>query len=145
MTIKNQVVVEGASMRVIKFRVWDNYKKEMIYCPDLTFGADGRTLLIWFKRNRYDVSLVSGENGDLMQFTGLLDKNGKEIYEGDIFNYCAYNNGIVYVEYHEDMFHLKSIKYPSLSPGNFRLASLNEQLEVIGNIYENPKLLAGVK
>ena len=75
------------------------------------------------------------------QYTGLEDKNGKEIYEGDIFNYRSYSNGIVYVEYHEDMFHLKSIKYPNLSPGNFRLASLNEQLEIIGNIYENKELL----
>jgi len=85
------------------------------------------------------------KNINLMQFTGLKDKNDVEIYEGDILLYESYK--WLEVEYHDDcgafMF-----RYP-LSDGdgtnimhahNFRVG----HAEVIGNIYENPELLEGV-
>ena len=74
----------------------------------------------------------------LVEYTGLKDKNGTEIYEGDIFNY---RDQIVIVEYFEDMFHCKSTKYPNLSPGNYRLNFVARNHEIIGNIHENQELL----
>ena len=74
----------------------------------------------------------------LEQFTGLVDKNGVEIYEGDLFDY---KGQIVIVEYVDDMFHLKSTKYKNLSPGNYRLNTIGPRLEILGNIHQHSELL----
>ena len=115
-------------MREIKFRAW----------------VDGEKM-INDVGNNLGYYLGTKDSCELMQYTGLKDKNGKEIYEGDIID-----NGegmeLTIVEYVEDMFHLKSTKYPNLSKGNYRLATyVGLGCEIIGNIYENPELLSGVK
>ena len=74
-----------------------------------------------------------------MQFTGLHDKNGKEIYEGDVVNSSAAMDGIYLrvVEFSKDR---PCIEFNPLT--GFVLCKGNEHLfEVIGNIYENPELL----
>lgn len=76
---------------------------------------------------------------DLMQYTGLKDKNGKEIYEGDLVNFIGaknpgeviFNNGAFEI----DGFWNNSQDEPA------RAFSENATLEIIGNIYENPELL----
>ena len=115
-------------MREIKFRAWDKRNKLMIQnifsvtesgSPDLPYALVPPDL-IW------------------MQFTGLHDKNGKEIWEGDIL---IYRGEPVVVEYFGDMFHCRSTKYPNLTPGNYRLMTLKDTCEVLGNVYENSELL----
>ena len=108
-------------MREIKFRAW-NKETNCFFIWDLTF-AFGGTGKVW---------------GDVQQYTGLKDKNGKEIYEGDILNY---DGEPTIIEYVDDMFHCKSTKYKNLTPGNYRLATLHNRCQIIGNIHENPELL----
>lgn len=112
--------------RVIKFRAWDKNTNTMRF-PDGSKCAESNGALVdWF------------EDEDLMQFTGVLDKNGKEIYEGDIIK--SYDQiGDVYFERGRFVvrgFYLTHLDEPSDAFGEGLVT-----LEVIGSIYENPELL----
>lgn len=75
----------------------------------------------------------------LMQYTGLKDKNGKEIYEGDILH--SANEGHCQVHY-DDFYGCWATQFKEAECEELLGNSLKDyQLEVIGNIYENPELL----
>lgn len=127
-------------MRELKFRAWDKYKKQMSPVCDISFGDDGRALTIVFQtspKGKYYHGLVDGENGVLMQFTGLRDKTDKEIYEGDILELRAtyYDTRRDVVVYDLDM-------HGFMVDGRY-LHDFGKywSIEVIGNIYENPDLI----
>lgn len=123
-------------MRKIKFRAWskNNYgsnKHEMIYYPELLHGG---TVLV-FENPPHERVDESDFNNDaiLMQYVGLSDKNGKEIYEGDIVKYWGGEHPIIY---YENGFYIK------YSPKDYySIQYESKKLEVIGNIYENPELI----
>ena len=126
------------SNRVIKFRAWDWNKKIMTYQPEIFLGDT------YFYNNamlgrEYNLNLFLNDiksDSYLMQFTGLMDKNGKEIYEGDIFkddNWCVIR---AVVDFNEGMFGWWTDKKE-----NFIQLSECKIIEVIGNIYENKDLL----
>lgn len=143
--------------REIKFRVWDVENKEMLEVQELDFEPTFYGGRIAIRPDQYN-DYFDTEDMILMQYTGLKDKNGKEIYEGDIVkayfkkgawkyndkNYCGYKNGdvqycvdgfILYIENYKEKI------YPLSSFGD-NDGNINE-LEVIGNIYDNPELLGG--
>jgi uncharacterized phage protein (TIGR01671 family) len=116
-------------MREIKFRVWAKGQRKMFY-DGFTLNPDGKISQTWG---------IYEHNLEIMQFTGLLDKNGKEIYEGDIFSIApdAYHKytEINVVEYSEGIYLLED--------HGLYLSDYNSRGEVIGNIYENKELLEG--
>ena len=143
--------------REIKFRAWDNENKYMVTSKQGVFTALRNSMNIVRQDNGYyndgDLLKPNKEKYILMQYTGLDDKNGKEIYEGDIVLYqdweMAYegggndsfiNKGIV--EYCEDNCCFNVTERQTVDLADV-LYKDNEDLEVIGNIYDNPELLGG--
>ena len=79
-------------------------------------------------------------NGFPIQYTGLLDRNGKEIYEGDIIEYYEpnYDSSGGLIDYNADYL---VVKWNDVSNGFDLILDLYIQPRVIGNIYENPNLV----
>ena len=137
-------------MREIKFRAWDEDKGDMIYEPSMTnpfsvgntFGRDRtQNIALSFdgkiiRINTGNSSMGFPEGYILMQYTGLKDKNGVEIYEGDVLKNTTVNfNHIFVIEWGNVGFILtgKDNKYIT--------AKYSNKCRIIGNIYENPELL----
>jgi len=131
-------------MREIKFRFWDTIKEEMVYETNQIFlTIDGRPHF-WTG----DKTLIQGKYWmwDLMilqQYTGLKDKNGTEIYEGDI---CNAGMMIGTIDFIIGGFSLASNTLIEYLPKDACILSPDYDpswidVEVIGNIFENKDLL----
>ena len=125
-------------MREIKFRVWDKEKNmwtNFKIFDNSIFFMDKNTG-VWFNKNHKEY-----ERFELMQYTGLKDKNGKEIYEGDIIKYkFPYDRRLKHIS---PVFYMESqASYGVLDIYKNEIPlytiSTNNYFEVIGNIYENP-------
>jgi uncharacterized phage protein (TIGR01671 family) len=128
-------------MKDIKFRAWDKELKKMFYQRTLEQFDD--SLLLRF-------SHFEDEEPIYMQYTGLKDIKGKEIYEGDIIKYHRHQgayyeseviNKIGVIVWEDDKCSFK-IKH---NGGDTEKLFTSHCVEVIGNIYENPELLEWIK
>ena len=136
-------------MRKIKFRAWNN--REKVMSPLRGFDFLIKQAIINCPNEKSKTAISSWDYKDkeikLMQFTGLKDENGVDIYEGDIVQYTqsdyreleSYNNNA------EIIFENGSYKIARYDSGDSFHLNINddtiESVEVIGNIYENPELL----
>ena len=118
-------------MREIKFRAWDKINKDMFNVESINFQERRVYKDVVSYRNFNDI--------ELMQYTGLKDKNNKEIYEGDILSdgndekpyKVIFENGSFRAEFEGDF-----------EEYSFDLINIVAQgCEVVGNIYENPELI----
>ena len=138
-------------MREIKFRAWQKYHKRMLQVENISFKngvissisthTDDYVIpadVIYTDEYKSDFWLTD-ERGmclDLMQFTGLKDKNGKEIYEGDVIILNGNDNPHV-VEYTTNGTASFIFRYK-----NCVIYNVNDSVvKVIGNIHENAELL----
>jgi len=136
-------------MREIKFRAWDKEANIMIYSDHRTrklydvyygFGMNGQGELEcgWEGEWNESNTLDEGTLDNLMQYTGLKDKNGKEIYEGDVVKVVIYGKeDCGAVRYSE----MNATYYLSLEERSDSELWLAAQIEIIGNIHENAELM----
>lgn len=125
--------------REIKFRAWSGEK--MVIVNDIVFSGE-KPKGFWKENSVYESSET------LMQFTGLQDKNGVDIYEGDVIQYVS--NGIL--QFREVYWDATMAGYLTRNTHfqddillGFGWLSTNGAIEVIGNKYQNPELLTNNK
>lgn len=133
-------------MRDIRFRVWNG--EYMVSEEYDCYISDGGGVFIdaEHKHNTPHTEIQSAKTLEIMQYTGLHDRNGTEIYEGDMlstdldrpYNIVVYRNGAFMLECEDGgETYYDFITYVSTQTID-RIGS-----EVIGNIYENPELMKG--
>jgi uncharacterized phage protein (TIGR01671 family) len=137
--------------REIKFRVWDKYEKQMYPISSIDYDIFSQEIRIIAVGHKNGMCTAYNKNHnsekcditalELMQYTGLRDKNGKEIYEGDIVKITGSKEidiGKVIYEYNGFI-----VDVMNMDRFYGRVPLLEKFTEVIGNIYEDSELLGG--
>lgn len=147
-------------MRQIKFRgkfIYSNENGSLLWIYGNLYQTDtlrnvGKAKI--FGNIRYNEDIIITDNevilGTVGQFTGIVDRNGVEIYEGDIIQtYDSEGKPILHEVYYlerEARFATKLIGYENLNEGSLTQKWINElNFEVIGNIFDNRELLQKIK
>ncbi|WP_159315883.1 YopX family protein [Mammaliicoccus sciuri] len=119
-----------------KFRVWDKVAEDMFTPEVLELDKYGKVTGIFSKGTMFSI-----EDFELLQSTGLFDKNGKEIFEGDIVKHEPVPNPFISNAY----FEIIQARSGEWRMDNYRggqvLAFSNHEVEVVGNKFEHPHLL----
>ncbi|CWF18208.1 YopX protein [Streptococcus pneumoniae] len=129
---------------ILKYRAWDSWRKRMSVVDRIYIDTEGVRLYDDFGEYWRDFRDIK-----LMQSTGLTDKNGKEIFDGDIVRTTRFLGRADeiggFYEYEKDYVGVVKVLEGSwvIDTGSVavRLWSEIDESEVLGNIYENPELL----
>ena len=129
---------------MIKFRAWDTTKKEM-FKDTFAITESGQVVVVDQSSVFVSPDYVFVDNLVIMQSTGLLDKNGKEIFEGDII---TNGQNVMCMKRHNTLgFYVEEKGEVEFIADSAVLEDFEEdakeiadRLEIIGNIYENPEL-----
>ena len=138
--------------REIKFRAWDVESNEMTLPNDIleVLVSMKNEVYAMVKGRNETLGGINRDNTILMQYTGLKDKNGTEIYEGDIVRLqnSPIENGVDYnalIVFKYGGFCAIDGTIDNYAVSRYRLSDFDLEITVLGNIYENPELLERVE
>ncbi len=135
-------------MREIKFKTWDTDRKRFVGDGEIIFKDYGETSIYVCPNSQEYIGdkchhgESQGSRFIVVQFTGLKDKNGKEIYEGDLLKICENTSGCLLVEFKNAYVGGWVLTHPTVYTWMSLGARTPDSIEVYGNIYENPELLS---
>lgn len=121
--------------------MWDTEQKGWVMPPNDQMGSSMRINEAFDKVGKHPKiwELHSSDRYIFMQYTGLKDKNGQEVYECDILKS---GNKIYSISYKDLLWYMGGVRQGDSEEDTFAMSSDVTYAEVIGNIYENPELLA---
>ena len=135
-------------MRERKFRAWDKNDKRIFIDPQMIDFYNKKIGYMQYQTEympdtsySIPVGFEEFEYSELMQYTGLKDEYGDEIYEGDIVTLHNSRYKVIF-NMEQARFVLRDDKFEMEIPFT---NNNNERMEIIGNIYENPELMEEVK
>jgi hypothetical protein len=116
----------------IQYRIWDTEENRWIQDDDEVIGINNCGVIANDRQNMDDLSLLDGV--EVQFYTGANDKNGRDIYDGDI---VSYKGQVGRIEFFACMF---ICCWPDQTDDELSHMIIGD-IEVIGNIFENPELL----
>jgi len=122
-------------MRQLKFRVWDKLQERFTRCDE---GYQGHYVLSLTGEFHNLLNGSGGKECIVQQYTGLVDNNGVEVYEGDILKCKGFDDWFDTVGFYYNV----TVKYNTVQSGDSQIAGfayIPMDREVIGNIFENPE------
>lgn len=120
-------------VREIKFRAWDKENKQWIV-NDVFLSIPNGVI--------YEGKTNQGENVEIQMYTGLKDKNGKEIYEGDVVEYTTRYFGKLKTDNKQKIKWIDDMEHDGFGePVATGFLLRGDDWEIIGDIYSNPELL----
>lgn len=126
--------------RARRFQVWD-IKYAIMYSEGICIYGDGTFDVQRTDHNGWAIETAESESGELAlrEFTGLQDKNGKDVYEGDLLSFPALNK--MENDRKGAPAPATEVKWEGYQWAGLILAAHGFEIEVIGNRFENPELL----
>lgn len=124
------------------FRVWNKENQQMVYTDGNGYFKLENDTVITGNGDLFDlVNQETVENYILMQSTGFVDKNGNEIYEGDIIRYKGFFNTIRFINYNHQLGRLVASYINNITDYCDFNREWISKYEIIGNIYQNKDIL----